>query len=226
MGRMGKKKKTTKRRLSPIQKAILLILGFSMSFFLLIGFTNLTGPSKALDFAVRKRAKKVLDKAFPAYQVETIAANPKSEADNRLTVGYANKEIIRQSIQQNRVDQAYVNMRFNNFQLRIREFFISPLLILALLFLFTPIAWKIKLPGMLAGLLLLYGLLVLKLRAVMQFEINRVYFPDKEGLLQNIIPYFSSPGLVFLIVLVIWIGIILPFLDLKKLLSIIPDPKG
>lgn len=219
---MGKKKKKTSRRLSPIQKAIVLILGFCMAYFLLIGFSNLAGPQKELDFAVRKRADKVLDKAFPKYQVETIAANPKAELDNMLTVGYVNKEVIRQSLQQNQVQQGYVNMKFNNFQLRIREFFITPMLLLALLFLFTPIAWKKKLPAMLAGLLVLYGLLTLKLRAVMKFEINRVYFPDKEGFLQMITPYFSSPGLVFLVIVVIWMALILPFVDVKKLLKELP----
>lgn len=219
---MGKKKKKNrkKRSLSPIQKAIVLILGFCLSFFLLIGFTNLNGPSQELDFAVRKRAKKVLEKAFPAYQVETIAANPNNEQDNLLTVGYVSKEVIQQRLQQNQVNQEYVNMRFNNFQLRIREFFISPLLLLGLLFLFTPITWKKKLLAMLGGLLLLYGLLVLKLRAVMRFEINRVYFPDQGGVLQDITPYFSSPGLVFFMIILIWVSLLLPFLDLKKLINL------
>ena len=224
---MGKKKKKNreKRSLSPIQKAIVLILGFCMSFFLLIGFTNLNGPSRALDFTVRKRADKVLDKGFPAYQVETIAANSNSEQDNLLTVGYLSKEVIRQSFQANQVNKEYVNMRFNNFQLRIREFFISPMLLLCLLFLFTPIGWKKKLPAMAGGLLILYGLLVMKLRVVMRFEINRVYFPDQGGVLQDITPYFSSPGLVFFVIILIWIGLLLPFLDLKKLINLLPDLK-
>lgn len=226
MGRVGKKKKKTNQpRMSPIRKAIFLLIGFCMSFFLLIGFTNLNGPSKVLDFAVRKKARKILKKAFPAYHVETIAANPKSEKDNLLTVGYADKETIRQQLQNNQRGEEYVKMQFRNFQLRIREFFITPLLLLGLLFLFTPISWKIKIPGMLGGLVVLYGLLILKMRAVMSFEINRVYFPEKEGLIMNVTPYLSSPGLVFLVILVIWMGIIIPFLDFKKLLNMLPDPK-
>lgn len=214
---MGKKKKRSGRSLSLLQKVILLVFGLCLSYFLLIGVSYMPGVRTPLDFAVRNRAKAVLDAAFPNYQMETVSADPKKEKDNILTVGFLSKEQIRQILMENNAQQGYVRMPFINYQLRIREFFITPLILLCLLFLFTPIKWKIKLLGLLGGLLILYGLLSLKLRAIAKFEIVQTYFPEKAGFLQRITPYFSSPGLVFLVILIIWMAIIFPFVDFKKL---------
>lgn len=219
---MGEKKKKEGRSLSLIQKAILLLSGFCLSYFLLIGFSYLPGVRSELDFAVRKRAKIALDNAFPSYQIETVSADRKSEIDNTLTVGYISKEVIRQVIQErNAQQQAYIQMPFKNFQIRIREFFITPMLLIMLLFLFTPIRWKVKLLGLLGAWAVLYGLLTMKLRAITKFEINRAYFPESNSLLQDLTPFFSSPGLVFLTMIIIWMAIILPFVNFKKLSKLI-----
>lgn len=220
---MDKKKAKSNYRLTTIQQIIIRILGFCLAYLLCISLTNWAPVKKDLDFAVRKRAKKVLVPAFSAYQIETIAANPAMEKHNLLTIGYISKEAIRRNLQEQQIHRGSVDMTFYNFQLRIREFFFTPMLILVLGFMFFPISWKPRLGGMFAGLVLLAGLLTLKLRAITRFEIRQIYAPGESDLLQVVTPFFSSPGLVFGFILLLWMVTILPFVNLKKLLELLPD---
>lgn len=216
MGRMDQKKKGKPERLSPLLQLVLRIGLFCLSFVLLIGFTYLPGVRKDLDFSVRKRVAKALTWAYPDYTIETVAANRKLEKDNLLTIGYLQKKEIEALINKQNNGAAYLNVSFNNTQLRIRELIVTPLLLLGLLFLFTPLTIKYKGPGLLVGLLILYGLILFKIIAILGYSITKTYAPENLSLMQKTIPYFSSPGLVFLIVVILWMALILPFLDQKK----------
>lgn len=216
MGRMDKKKKGKPQRLSPLLKLVLRIGLFCLSFVLLIGFTYLPGVRKDLDFSVRKRVAKVLSWAYPDYQIETIRPDRKLEEDNLLTVGYLQKKEIEAVVNSQNNGAAYMKLSFNNLQLRIRELIVTPLLLLLLLFLFTPIKLKYKGPGLLLGLLVLYGLILFKVIAILGYSITQAYAPENLSLIQKTVPYFSSPGLVFLIVVILWMALVLPFLDQKK----------
>ena len=220
---MDKKKEKSSYRITTIQQIIIRILGFCLAYLLCISLTNWSLVKNKLDFAVRKRANKVLVPAFSAYQIETIAANPAVEKHILLTIGFLSKEAIRRRLQEQQIHRGGVNMTFYNFQLRIREFFFTPILIFILGFMFFPLAWKPRLVGMLAGLVLLTGLLTLKLRAITRFEIRQIYTPGESDLLQVLTPFFSSPGLVFGFILLLWMVTILPFVNLKKLLELLPD---
>lgn len=216
MGRMDKKKKDEPKGLSPLLKLVLRIVLFCLSFVLLIGFTYLPGVRKDLDFSMRNRVAKVLNWAYPDYQIKTVLSNRKLEKDNLLTVGYLQKKEIEAIASSRNTGEAYMSMSFNKIQLRIRELIVTPLLLLLLLFLFTPLKLKFKIPGLFVGLSILYGLILFKIIAILGYSITQEYAPENISVIQKTIPYFSSPGLVFLIVLILWMTLVLPFMDRKR----------
>jgi hypothetical protein len=217
MGRVDKKKKSKPQRVSPLIALILRIGAFCLAFVLLMGFSYLPGVRKNLDFSVRKRVAKVLTLAYPDYQIATVSAKPSSEKDNLLTIGYLQKKEIEAIAAQQSNGAAYLNMKFNQVQLRIRELLVTPILILLLLFLFTPIRLRYKLLSMAIGLAIVYGLILFKIIAILGYSITNTYAPGNISSIQRMIPYFSSPGLVFLMVIIIWMALVLPFLDRKKI---------
>ena len=91
-----------------------------------------------------------------------------------------------------------------------------PFFLLLLFFLFSPLSWKNKGIGFGIGALLLYGLVLLKLRGMLRFEIAQIYETDQVAGWIKMIPFFSSPGLVFLLVILIWLALFLPLLDKKR----------
>ncbi|MEM6377982.1 MAG: hypothetical protein AAF705_07200 [Bacteroidota bacterium] len=175
------------------------------------------GVRKNLDFSIRNRVAKVLKWSYPDYEIGTVASNRKLEKDNILRVGYLQKKEIQEIASRQSNGAAYMNFKFHNVELRIRELIVTPILIIILLFFFTPIKLKYKAGGLLAGLLVLYGLIMLKIIAIVGYSITNTYAPENISAIQKSIPYFSSPGLVFLIILIIWMALVLPFVDRKAI---------
>ena len=226
MGRMDQKKKgkskpklktpPKRKSLSPLMQLVATISLFCVVFVFLIGLSYLPGVRKNIDFSVRNRVAKVLNWAYPDYEIATIAANRNQEKDNLLTIGYISKREIQEMASRQNTGTGYMNLSFHNTQLRIRELIVTPILLLVLLFFFTPIKLKQKAISGSIGLLVLYGLILFKIIAILGYSITQTYAPENISLIQKSIPYFSSPGLVFLIVLIIWMALVLPFIDKKS----------
>lgn len=223
MGRMDKKKSKKRRSLSPVTRLILKVLGFCALAFLALGFTLLPGVSKKLDFSVRHRTERLLDAAFPKYEVETVNANPRLEVDNILTIGFIKKTEIEQIAQQRGTQTGYLSLKFNQARFRIRELFILPHIILFSLFIFTPISLLKKGLAWLGSAAVLYGLLALKIMGMFRYEAFTAYARQAPTGWLYIIPYFSSPGLVFFVVILLWLSALILIADRKKLMSLLPD---
>ena len=225
MGRMDKKKadKGKSKGLSPLLKLGLKVVIFFTLFLLMLGFTYLPGVDRKLDFSARIRSAKILKYAFPKYEVHTVNASPRLEENNILTVGFLKKTEIAAISQQNGNQQNFMSFTLNQARFRIRELYLIPHLVLFLLCLLSPIPWPKRFFSWVFGAAFIYGLLALKLIGMFRYEITGTYtgIAPTGGL--GIIPYLSSPGLVFLLVIIIWMISLVVVLNRKDLIELLPE---
>ncbi len=217
MGRMDKKKAAGKG-MSPILRIALYLLGIAILYFGILGLTYLPGTVRPLDFAVREATQTVLENAFPNYDIATVAANPRVEKDNLLTIAFLKNEEIKAYIAQNQLqNQQAIQLPFNKMQVRIRELFAMPVILLVLLFLFSPIQWIRKTLLIVGSSFLLIFLITLKLRGILLYEITNTYAPQNLDGPIRMVPYLSAPGLVFAVVFLLWLIGFLWLGDRKKI---------
>ncbi len=184
---------------------------FCLTYLLLISLISIPGILKTHASIFKKSSDAFISILLPQAYIEFRNDLEDNIKPDIIKISYANQNELKHQIgQAKKQGKTELDFKVNNFEVRFQEIWVLPFIFCVTLILVTPIQMKEKLYALIIGVLLVYGVVLLKLLIYTLFYISSdslgVYElpPLWYKLITHIKTHFSV-GVTLSMVLLIWV---------------------